>query len=48
MHYVADFAYFDVETETNVVEDSKGYRTPEYRKKANIMRMVNGITIKET
>ena len=44
--YVADFVYQkDGET---VVEDSKGFRTPEYRLKKKLMLWVHNIRIKET
>jgi len=46
--YVADFVYFDVKSKTEIVEDSKGYMTPEYRKKKKLMFKIYGIKIKET
>lgn len=46
--YVADFVYFDVESKQEIVEDSKGYRTAEYRKKKKLMFKIYGIKIKET
>ena len=45
-HYVADFVYKD-ETGVVVVEDTKGYKTPEYLLKKKMMRAFLGITIKE-
>lgn len=45
--YKADFVYFDNETQKTVVEDSKGFRTPEYRIKRKLMLMVHGITVRE-
>ena len=45
-HYVADFVYKDKDGNM-VVEDSKGFRTPEYRLKKKMMRAFLGITIKE-
>ena len=30
VRYIADFVYLDCETGHTVVEDTKGYRTPEY------------------
>lgn len=45
VHYVADFQYIrDGET---IVEDSKGFRTPEYIIKRKLMLYVHGIKIKE-
>jgi hypothetical protein len=46
MKYIADFVY--VRYGQEVVEDSKGFRTPEYKKKANLMRRIYGIEILET
>ena len=44
--YVADFVYVrDGET---VVEDSKGFRTADYKIKRKLMLWVHGIRIKET
>lgn len=45
--YKADFVYRDNETGQTVVEDSKGFRTPEYIIKRKLMLYVHGITIKE-
>lgn len=45
-HYIADFVYREKGVE--VVEDAKGFRTDEYKKKANQMRKLYGIIIKET
>lgn len=44
--YVADFVY--VENGQQVVEDTKGMRTQEYRLKRKLMLWVHGIRIKET
>ena len=44
--YRADFTYR--EHGELVVEDSKGFRTPEYRQKARLMRACHGVTIRET
>lgn len=44
--YVADFTY--MEDGKLVVEDCKGFRTPEYRLKRKLMLWVHGIRIKET
>lgn len=45
--YVADFVYVDNATGRTVVEDTKGFRTPEYIIKRKLMLQVHGITIKE-
>lgn len=45
--YIADFVYRDNETGQTVVEDTKGFRTPEYIIKRKLMLMMHGITIKE-
>ena len=44
--YIADFTYY--ENGVLVVEDSKGYRTPEYKLKKKMMLYFHGIRIKET
>ena len=44
--YVADFCY--IENGNPVVEDSKGFRTPEYKMKRKMMLYFHGIRIKET
>ena len=44
--YIADFVY-EQGGET-VVEDAKGYRTPEYKIKRKLMLRVHGIRIRET
>jgi hypothetical protein len=44
--YKADFVY--TENEQPVVEDCKGYRTPEYRIKRKLMLWVHGIRVRET
>ena len=44
--YIADFVY--VENSRLIVEDVKGFRTKAYRKKANQMKKIYGITILET
>lgn len=48
VRYIADFVYVDNETGRTVVEDTKGFRTPEYIIKRKLMLHVHGITIKET
>ena len=44
--YTADFVY--LENGTEVVEDFKGHKTPEYRLKKALMLAVHGVTITET
>ena len=46
--YVADFAYYDRLTGKQVVEDVKGFRTPEYKRKKKLMRDQHGIEITES
>lgn len=43
--YVADFVYHDADSE--VVEDAKGVRTPEYKLKKRLMLACLGIEIRE-
>jgi len=45
--YVADFRYVEAATGRQVVEDSKGYRTREYRLKSTLMAACHGIEIAE-
>jgi hypothetical protein len=45
--YIADFVYKIVETGEEVVQDAKGYRTAEYKKKKRLMKQVHNITITE-
>ena len=47
-HYVADFVYTDNRTGREVVEDSKGCKTAEYRWKKKMMYAVHGILIFES
>lgn len=44
--YYADFVYTDKDGQT-IVEDTKGFRTPEYRIKRKLMLHVYGISIVE-
>lgn len=44
--YVADFVY--VQDGKLVVEDTKGFKTPEYRIKKKLLLWVHGIRIRET
>ena len=46
VNYVADFVY--MENGNKVVEDTKGFKTPEYIIKRKLMLYVHGIRIKET
>lgn len=46
-HYIADFVYYDVERQTTVVADAKGFRTREYKLKKKLMKAVHGIDILE-
>ena len=45
--YVADFVYKGLEKKELVVEDTKGFRTPEYIIKRKLMLYQYGIRIKE-
>ena len=45
--YTPDFSYVKADG-TRVIEDSKGYRTPEYRLKAKLFRAVTGMDILES
>lgn len=45
--YRADFVYRDNETGKTIVEDVKGYKTPDYRIKKKLMLQVHGITVQE-
>ena len=47
VHYVADFVYTDNETGKTVVEDTKGFKTPEYIIKRKLMLFIHSIRIKE-
>lgn len=44
--YIADFVY--VENGTEIVEDAKGVRTPEYKIKAKLFEAIYGVKIRET
>lgn len=46
MKYVADFVYLD-ENGQPVVEDSKGFKTPEYKIKRHLMLDRHGIEVRE-
>lgn len=45
--YVADFRYWDVERDQEVIEDVKGKITREYRIKAKLMKALYGIEVQE-
>ena len=45
--YIADFVYYDNDLGHEVVEDTKGFRTPEYIIKRKLMLYLKGIRIKE-
>lgn len=49
-HYKADFVYLERDgvVWSEVVEDVKGYKTPEYRLKKRLMKVCLGITLRET
>lgn len=44
--YIADFVYYD-STGNVIVEDTKGFRTAEYKIKRKLMLYIHGIQIKE-
>ena len=46
--YVADFVYIEVKTGKTTVEDCKGFRTREYKKKRKLMKKIYNIIILET
>lgn len=48
MKYYADFVYRMMDTGERVVEDAKGHRTKEYKKRRRLMKKIHGITIHET
>lgn len=45
-NYIADFTYW--QDDRFIVEDTKGFKTPEYRIKKKLLLYVHGIRIKET
>lgn len=45
--YIADFVYYDHDFRQEIVEDTKGFRTPEYIIKRKLMLYLKGIRIKE-
>lgn len=46
MKYIADFVY--IENGNIIVEDSKGFKTEQYKRKKRLMERIYGIKIKET
>ena len=46
--YIADFVYYDLNEHSEIVEDSKGFRTDVYKLKKRMMGEKYGIKIKET
>ena len=46
--YKADFVYYDNEIKKEIVEDSKGMKTPVYRLKKRMLAERYGIIIKES
>lgn len=46
--YRADFVYTDKRNGREITEDSKGYQTPEYVIKRNLMKACLGVEILET
>lgn len=47
LKYIADFVYIITATGQEVVEDAKGFRTKEYKKKRRLMKKVHNIEIQE-
>ena len=45
--YIADFVYFDIEKQIEIVEDIKGYKTEVYKKKKKIVEKLFSIKIVE-
>lgn len=45
--YIADFTYFMKGSLVQVIEDAKGYQTPEYLLKKKLMLAIHGIVIHE-
>jgi hypothetical protein len=46
--YRSDFVYYDYKELVFVVEDTKGFKTPEYKLKKKLMKAILQIQIKET
>lgn len=45
--YKADFVYYDNVKQTRIIEDVKGFRTPEYQIKKKLMMYELGLEIEE-
>jgi hypothetical protein len=45
--YIADFVYYDIEQNKTIVEDTKGFKTPEYILKRKMMLYLNHIRVVE-
>ena len=45
--YIADFVYVDKATGQTIVEDVKGFRTRDYKKKKRLMKKIHSIEIIE-
>jgi hypothetical protein len=41
INYIADFYYFDIAKKAWIVEDSKGFRTPDFKLKAKMFQYKN-------
>lgn len=48
LKYRADFVYIEAATGQKIVEDFKGYVTPEFKIKMHLMKTVHGIDIRVT
>jgi Protein of unknown function (DUF1064) len=46
--YLSDFVYYDYKELVFVVEDTKGFKTPEYKLKKKLMKAILQIEIKES
>lgn len=47
LSYIADFVYIDEQSGQTIVEDTKGFRTPEYKIKRKLMLYFHNIRIRE-
>lgn len=45
--WIGDFAYFEAGSDTETIEDAKGFRTKVYRIKKKLVEAIYGIRIKE-
>lgn len=48
VHYIADFVYTINSTGETIVEDSKGFKTAEYKLKKKLMKWLYGVDIYES